>query len=96
MGWLLRRISVSAGWVCPWCHFYTAASALSSSAAASHGLSQMKAQVEVVKTLQLITPQASLEQDPELHPGGKSRDPGGKTWYVCMGDTKYLCLFRLK
>lgn len=56
----------------------------------------MKAQVEVVKTLQLITPQASLEQDPELHPGGKSRDPGGKTWYVCMGDTKYLCLFRLK
>lgn len=47
-------------WVCPWCHFYTAALALSSTVAASHGLSQKEAQLEV-KTPQLITPQACLE-----------------------------------
>lgn len=90
------RISASAGWVCPWCSFYTAASALSSSAAASHGLSQKEAQMAVVKSLQLITPQACLEQDPELHPRGKRRDTGGERWYVCMGGTKCLCLFRFK
>lgn len=82
-------------WVCPWCHFYTAASALSSTAAVSHGLSQMEAQLEV-KTPQLITAQACLEQDPMLNPGGKRRDTGGKLWYVCMGKTKYLYLDRFK
>lgn len=66
MGWLLWRISALAGAACPCCHCYTAASTPSSSAAAFHGLSQKKTQVEAAKRPQPITPQACLEHDPEL------------------------------
>lgn len=82
-------------WFCPWCHFYTDASAPSSTVAASHGPSQMEAQLEV-KTPQLITPQACLEEDTKLKPGGKRRDTGGKLWYARMGEIKHLGLDRLK
>lgn len=90
----LAAVRVS-DWVCPWCHFYTDASALSSTAAASHGLSQKEAQLEV-KTPQLFTPQACLEQDPKLNAGGKRTDKGCKLWYVCMEKTKCLSLDSFK
>jgi len=44
--------------------------------------------VEVVKTLQLITSQACLEQVATW----KSRDPGVKPWRVCMGETVFVYL----